>query len=175
MLKKWALLFAVAILFLVPLSGYAEENKKDTLNEKDGYTAEEKINTAGVFFVIVSAEYRLFEMEVDIRYQRYGSHSKRFNLSVDEAGDHVFDTVLIAYRTAAEGIPFSELVTKKGQKLLNKKAWEEIGRSNDFFRKTARVIGVNVKNITPDPDPESEGRPTMFFLHEESGDAKAGI
>jgi len=143
--------------------------------QKDVYIAEEKINTAQVFFDVASKEDRIFEMEVNINYQRYRNPSKHFILSVDEAGDHVFNTVLDAYREAASNIPFSEIVTEEGKKLLNEKAWEEIESLSEPSHEPAKVTSVNIKKMTPDPDPESVGRPTMFFLNEESGDAKAGI
>lgn len=143
--------------------------------KKSVYAAEEESYTVEVFFDITSVEKRLIEMEVDITYQRYGDTSTHLVLDSDEAGDRAFGTTLIAYRTAANKIPFSEITTEEGKKLLNKRAWEEIEHFNSSSYEPVRIISVNIKKMTPDPDPESVGRPTIFFLNEESGDAKAGI
>lgn len=58
--------------------------------------------------------------------------------------------------------------------LLMVKAWVVLGYLNTLPFEP-KVVGIDIYTMTFDPDPESLGRPTIFFIGEESGDAEAGI
>lgn len=194
MVKKWSFLLVFASLILIPLLGYAGESsavssgdrsvKEEDTEEgkvfvqttefKYGKPSEgEKVHTAGVFMDFVTSDGVPVEMSLEVKYYREGS-VEDFVLSVDEAGDRASGTVFVAYREAVKSFHSSTLRSEKGLTALIVRAWFMIGIVNilDFEPK---VVGINFKKITFNPDPESLGRPTMFFIDEESGDAEAGI
>lgn len=160
MVKKLILsLFALAVLFGTPLLGYAEECK---------------VYKADVFFGIVSAEKETVEIDMQIGYCQYGPEESH-DLSVDGAGDKALGTVSLVYAKVGKWFPSATLRSKEGVELLKKEAWTIVKRFNDFPDDPVEVVEINITKMTFSPDPESVGRPVMFYINEESGDAKAGI
>jgi hypothetical protein len=163
MCKKWFMVLLLAFVLTTPLLGCAEKNN-------------EVSSIVEVFLDVASEEKEIIELEAKIEYVRRGA-VEDFVLNFDEAGDKAFGTVVVAYRKAAKKIPTSILLSDKGKALLKEKASDILERHNDFRHEPVKVIDVTVTAMTLNPDEEKEalGRPAIFFLHEESGDAKAGI
>lgn len=150
-------MFAILALLASPLQGRAEEIG-DGVAEVILDTASDKVP---------------IEVKLLILYVR--KDGVQSILSNDEAADRAFGNVFIAYRMAAKEIPVSLLRSKKGPELLEKKVMEIIGKFNEFPYEPVVIIGLDTKNMTFNPDPESLGRPAMLYLGETSGDAEAGI
>lgn len=177
MVKKWLLLFVVAVLLFVPSLGHTKESNAVTPHNDsadDGPAEEQKISTADVILDIITAGNVPVEIRVKIEYYRYGLEDD-FVLSVDEAGDRALGTTLIAFRTAGKKISSDTLRSIEGVLLLEEKVWVVLGHFNTFPHEPVKVVGITIMEMVLDPDPESLGRPTMFFIDEESGDAKVGI